>query len=97
MHFIAQGHWLLHRFPEGRYADVAELCRSVSVAEIEANDWRLTPGRYVRVAAEVEVEENEEDFRERMAEIRAELSDLSAKSVDLTKKIDGTLAGLEAS
>jgi len=52
LHFIAQSHWLLHRFPAARYADVAGLCKSVTRAEIETNDWSLTPGRYVGVSAE---------------------------------------------
>lgn len=43
-YFIAQGHWLLSRFPDGVYCDVPGLCAVVSRATIEANDFSLTPG-----------------------------------------------------
>ncbi len=39
-------------------------------AEIEANDWSLTPGRYVGVAPE---KEEDFDFRETRREIHEEL------------------------
>ncbi len=45
-YFIAQGHWLLSRFPQGLYEDVPGLCKAVTQAEIAANDYSLTPGRY---------------------------------------------------
>ncbi len=57
-YFRKQLHWLLHRFPDGVFADVPGLCKAVSRAEIAAADWSLTPGRYVGVAPE----EVDEDF-----------------------------------
>jgi type I restriction enzyme M protein len=49
-YFERQGHWLLSRFPEAKFAAVPGLCRVVTPGEIEAADWSLTPGRYVGVA-----------------------------------------------
>lgn len=92
LHFIAQGHWLLHRFPEGSYADVAGLCRSVTREEIEKNDWSLTPGQYVGVSADSE--DDAEIFGERIAEIRSEIVRLSAIGQELANKIQQSLAGL---
>ena len=91
LHFIAQGHWLLHRFPAARYADVAGLCKSVTRAEIETNDWSLTPGRYVGASTEIE---DEEDFNERLREITNELDDIAQLSMTLNGRIQATLMGL---
>lgn len=54
-------------------------------SEIEANDWSLTPGRYVGVAPEEEDEEF--DFEAAMREIHVELEDLNAESVKLAMTI----------
>ena len=50
-------------------------------AEIEANDWSLTPGRYVGVAPE-EVDEGFA-FEEALREIHVELEDLNVEAVAL--------------
>ena len=92
LHFIAQGHWLLHRFPAARYADVAGLCKSVTRAEIEKADWSLTPGRYVGVSAE---QDDAEDFSERIAELRTELQELQLRSSELSTSVIELLSGLE--
>jgi len=34
-------------FPEGKYVDIPGLCKVVTLAEIEEQDWSLNPGRYV--------------------------------------------------
>ncbi|NLM30256.1 MAG: N-6 DNA methylase, partial [Methanomicrobiales archaeon] len=57
-YFWRQAHWLTERFPDARLCDVAGLVRLVERAELERNDWSLTPGRYVGVAPE----EEDEDF-----------------------------------
>jgi len=92
LHFIAQGHWLLHRFPEARYSDVAGLCKSVTQAEIEKADWSLTPGRYVGVSAELD--DDSEIFTERLAEIRNELYLLSQSAHEFSLKIQEKLGSL---
>ena len=86
-YFIAQGHWLLSRFPDGVYADVPGLCSVVSRATIAANDYSLTPGRYVGAALGVEDDDEGEAFRERMKEIHGELVELNETAVGLANLI----------
>lgn len=84
-YFWKQAHWLVDRFPEGKYQDVEGLVKLVSRSEIEANDWGLTPGRYVGVAPE-EIDE-EFDFEEALRDIHIELEGLNAESAELAKTI----------
>lgn len=90
-YFIAQGHWLLSRFPQGLYEDVPGLCKTVTRANIEANDYSLTPGRYVGVATTLQDDDDGDSFRTRMAEIHGELVDLSAKAGQLAEEIQTSL------
>ncbi len=69
-YFWKQAQWLTERFPDGELRDVQGLVKLVDVAEIEANDWTLTPGRYVGVAPE-EVDDDF-DFEEALREIHVE-------------------------
>ncbi len=84
-YFWKQAHWLTERFPEAKLRDVEGLVKLVDVKEIEANDWSLTPGRYVGVAPE-EVDEDF-DFEETLREIHVELEDLNAEAVKLAAMI----------
>ena len=93
-YFINQGHWLLSRFPHGVYADVPGLCKAVSRAEIAANDYSLTPGRYVGVALTVEDDDDGEAFRTRMMEIHSELAELNDKAARLGGEHSGELYGV---
>ena len=77
-YFWRQARWLTERFPEARLRDVEGLIKLVGRAEIEANDWSLTPGRYVGVAPEEEDEDF--DFATTMREIHAELVELNAEA-----------------
>ena len=92
VYFIHQGHWLHSRFPHGVFEDVPGLCKAVTIDEIEANDWSLTPGRYVGVAAAAA--EDEEDFAEKMREIHDELAELNDKAVQLAARIAGNFEEL---
>lgn len=85
VYFHRQAAWLLERFPDGKLVDVSGLVKLVSVAEIEAADWSLTPGRYVGVAP-AEVDEDF-DFEQTMHDIHLELADLNAEAVELAAKI----------
>lgn len=80
-YFWKQAHWLVERFPDGTYRDVEGLVKCVSRSEIEANDWSLTPGRYVGVAPE-EVDEDF-DFEEALRDIHIELEGLNAEAAEL--------------
>ena len=84
-YFWRQAHWLTERFPKAKLRDVEGLVKLVDHAEIEANDWSLTPGRYVGVAPEEEDEDF--DFEEALREIHVELEDLDAESVGLAATI----------
>ena len=84
-YFWQQAHWLTERFPEAEFCDVAGLVKLVDRAEIAANDWSLTPGRYVGVAPE-EVDEDFE-FEETLREIQVELEDLNNEAVKLAATI----------
>lgn len=83
--------WLEERFPDGRYRDVEGLVKAVSLDEIAANDWSLTPGRYVGVA---ETDDGDEDFAEKFAALHDELRKLNAEAATLAKKIDANFKEL---
>ncbi len=84
-YFIHQVHWLHSRFPQALFEDVAGLCKAVSVEDIAANDYSLTPGRYVGVAAAAE--DDDDDFAETLRGIHAELAELNDKAVELAGRI----------
>lgn len=86
LHFIAQGNWLLSRFPDGVFAEVPGLCKVVTVEEIAANDYSLTPGRYVGVSAASD--DDEEDFFEKMREIHEELTELNEKAIAFAENVN---------
>ena len=85
-YFHKQAHWLQERFPEAKLRDVEGLVKLVDRKELEANDWSLTPGRYVGVVPEVEDEDF--DFEEALRDIHVELQDLNTEAVGLA----GTIA-----
>jgi type I restriction enzyme M protein len=84
-YFHRQAAWLTERFPSGKLIDVLGLVKLVDKAEIEKNDWSLTPGRYVGVAPE-EVDEDF-DFEETMRDLHLELEGLNEEAVELAKTI----------
>lgn len=86
-YFVAQGHWLLHRFPDGLYTDVPGLCKAVTRKEIADNDYSLTPGRYVGASVGGAEDDDGEAFFARMREIHGELADLNVKATDLAAAI----------
>ncbi|MCF8130831.1 MAG: SAM-dependent methyltransferase, partial [Deltaproteobacteria bacterium] len=77
--------WLQSRFPDAEYIDVEGLVKLVDRSDIEANDWSLTPGRYVGVA--LPEEDENFDFEETIREIHAELSVLNQKAQVLAETI----------
>ncbi len=91
-YFERQADWLLSRFPDAEFTAVPGLCRAVSIADIEAADWTLTPGRYVGVAPP-EVDEDF-DFEQTMRDIHLELADLNREAAVLAARIQENLDGL---
>ena len=65
---------LKERFPDGTYVDVPGLCKVATRAEIEAQGWSLNPGRYTGTAV---VDDDDEDFIEKLAELYEEFTRLS--------------------
>jgi type I restriction enzyme M protein len=91
-YFERQADWLLGRFPDAEFTAVPGLCRAVSLAEIEAADWSLTPGRYVGLAP-AEVDEDF-DFEQTLRDIHIELADLNQEACALAAKIQTNFEGL---
>jgi type I restriction enzyme M protein len=84
-YFWKHAHWLTERFPEAKLRDVEGLVKLVTRKELAANDWSLTPGRYVGVAPEEPDEDF--DFEDALREIHVELEDLNAEAVHLAATI----------
>ena len=83
---------LKEKFPKLKYADVAGLCKVATRKEIEAQGWSLNPGRYVGVAAGVEV--SNADFMEQFEELNEELETLNVKARGLEERISENAAKL---
>jgi len=91
-YFHKQAQWLLSRFPNAKLVAVPGLVKLVDYAELAANDWSLTPGRYVGVAPE---EENEDfDFEGVMRDIHVELAGLNEEAAALAQQIQDNFEGL---
>ncbi|MGV8174499.1 MAG: HsdM family class I SAM-dependent methyltransferase [Methanothrix sp.] len=84
-YFWRQASWLTERFPEAKLRDVEGLVKVVPIDEIAANDWSLTPGRYVGVAPEEE--DGDFDFEEALREIHVELEELNSEAARLAERI----------
>ncbi len=85
---------LAEKFPEGRYRDVAGLCKAATRAELEAQGWSLNPGRYVGVS---ERAADGFDFRERLEELQEELESLNAEARNLEDMIGESVSLLLSS
>lgn len=85
LYFTSHAQWLLARFPEGEYADIEGLVKLVNQEEIAANDYSLTPGRYVGVTPETEDEDF--DFDEVFKTIHEEIEILNDEAAVLAESI----------
>lgn len=79
-------HHLLQYFPTGQYVDVEGLCKIVDLAEVEENDYSLTPGRYVGYSIQVD---EDFDYQKRLSEIRVDLAELNQDANGLLDFIQG--------
>jgi type I restriction enzyme M protein len=75
------------------YQDIAGYCRSVKLAEIAEHGHVLTPGRYVG-AEEVEDDDEEEAFADKMQKLTEKLGEQMAKGAELDVLIRQKLGGL---
>ncbi|MFF3338664.1 N-6 DNA methylase [Streptomyces flavidovirens] len=82
---------LEEHFPDGVYADVPGLCMVATRAEIEAQGWSLNPGRYTGTAA---VEDDNEDFTEKLEELYEEFTRLSDEAGELRARVDSAITGI---
>lgn len=84
-YFEGQADWLLSRFPEGKLCNVEGLVKLVDHDELAANDYSLTPGRYVGVAPEED--DADFDFDEAIKEIHDEIETLNVEAAELAETI----------
>lgn len=88
---IKEAKWLIEKFGEGTYVDIAGLCKVANITEIEEKNWSLTPGAYVGIAP---IEEDDEDFEERMTEIHKKLLALQGEANELMDTISANFEEL---
>ena len=84
-YFWRQAHWLTSRFPEGQLRDVPGLVKVVDRTEVAANDWTLTPGRYVGIAPEED--DDDFDFQEALRAIHGKLEEFNTEAIELAGTI----------
>ena len=73
------------------YKDVQGFCKEASLEEMKAQDFILTPGRYVGIE---EQEDDGEPFEEKMQRLTSELSELFDKSHELEEEIRKKLGAI---
>jgi type I restriction enzyme M protein len=76
--------WFNEKFPAGKYEDVEGLCKIVDLEEVAAQDYSLTPGRYVGVVVTLDMDF---DYQGRMTEIHSELATLNEEANALMQQI----------
>ena len=78
-------------FVDGSLEDVKGFCAVADIAQIESQDYILTPGRYVGIE---EQEDDGEPYEEKMSRLTSELSEMFAKSHELEAEIRSRLGAL---
>src|SRR5690606_22799284 len=81
---LQENQWLKTHFPKGNYQDVEGLCKIATLEDIKEQDYSLTPGRYVEVSID---DDMDFDYKTRMTEIHTELAQLNIEANSLMKKI----------
>lgn len=80
-----------NKYRNGTLEDEAGFCAVKTLADIEAQDYILTPGRYVGIA---EQEDDGEPFAEKMQRLTSELSDIFKESHRLEDEIKKQLGSI---
>ena len=78
-------------FIDGTLEDVKGFCAVKTTGDIAAQDYILTPGRYVGIE---DKEEDDEPFDEKMTRLTSELSQMFAKSHELEEEIRKKLGAI---
>ena len=78
-------------FVDGTLENVKGFCAVTDTAEIEQQDYILTPGRYVGIE---EQKDDDEPFEEKMDRLTSELSEMFAKSHELEDEIRRKLGAI---
>ncbi|PKL24014.1 MAG: hypothetical protein CVV47_12180 [Spirochaetae bacterium HGW-Spirochaetae-3] len=73
-----------------KYKDIPGLCKAAAITDIAAQGWSLNPGRYVGVAPEENV--SDEDFKEQLEALNEELEALNAQARELEATIAANVA-----
>ena len=76
---------------ETNYEDELGYCKSAPLAEVEAQGFVLTPGRYVGIP---EAEDDGIPFEEKMQTLTAQLADQLIKERELNEEIKNQLSKL---
>lgn len=79
------------QFPDGAYVDVPGLCKIATRADIESQGWSLNSGRYTGAAA---VEDDGENFLEKLAVLYEEFSCLSDEAGLLRAQVETAIQGV---
>lgn len=78
-----------HQWKNGKgYTDIQGFCKSVSIEEVKALNYVVTPGRFVGLPDD----EDDFNFEERFATLKTELKKQIAEEDDLNKRITENLA-----
>jgi len=72
----------------GNYEDIQGFCKAATLAEVEANNYVLTPGRYVGTE---EVEDDGISFEEKVTALSESLKGHFEKSIELQERIKNNL------
>lgn len=83
-------HALEKYFTNGKYQDIAGLCKVASMVDIEAHGYSLNPGRYVGVAHGEK--EHDEDFATRLTVLQEELVVLNSEAHELERSISDNIS-----
>ncbi|HEY8688982.1 MAG TPA: class I SAM-dependent DNA methyltransferase [Chitinophagaceae bacterium] len=83
-YLVDESGWLLKRFVDGEFVDVPGLCKMVSIDELAAKDYSLSPGRYVGIDTSADIIE---DWEDKLQIIHTELDILNTEAMQLAEAI----------